>query len=168
MESILTFSVDHYCLLSKEESKNQINFLFFFSERPRNPYLLIDGRRLDPGNLFIPVKENTKLSVSCVVEGGNPPPTIQWDLILAPNWDPIAVENESPVKTQFNVTAVSELGNNRVFGHGHTRSDASLDKVERSHHNGTVLCLAHHPTLDSTLNASLLLDVQCKYLLLKF
>lgn len=140
----------------------------FLSERPRNPYLLIDGRRLDPGNLFIPVKENTELSVSCVVEGGNPPPSIKWDLILSPSLDPMLFGEEPPAKTHLNVsqTATSDGAHNRVFAHSHTRSDARVENILRSHHNGTVLCLAHHATLPSALNASLLLDVQCKSLMI--
>lgn len=54
------------------------------TEQPRKPYLLIDNRRLDPGNLFVPVKESTELDIQCIVEGGNPKPRLTWDLSIAP------------------------------------------------------------------------------------
>ena len=125
---------------------------------------MIDGRRLDPGNLFIPVKENTELSVTCVVEGGNPPPTIKWSLLLSPNSDNSLFHEDNDVRINLNVTdsSSSDVSNNRVYAHAHTRSEARLENVLRAHHNATVMCLAHHVTLPSALNASLLLDVQCK------
>lgn len=126
---------------------------------------MIDGRRLDPGNLFIPVKENTELSVTCVVEGGNPSPTIKWELLLAPNADSSIFSEENNVRVNLNVTDIvsSDVSNNRVYAQAHTRSEARLENVLRAHHNATVMCLAYHATLPSALNASLLLDVQCKY-----
>lgn len=143
--------------------------LILFSDRPRNPYLVIDGRRLDPGNLFIPVKENTELSVTCVVEGGNPPPTIKWSLLFPPNSDASLFGEDSNVRVSLNVTdsAIPDVSSNRVYSHAHTRSEARLENVLRGHHNATVMCLAHHVTLPSALNASLLLDVQCKLLSIK-
>ncbi|KAI5742103.1 hypothetical protein M8J77_003230 [Diaphorina citri] len=53
---------------------------FIFTEPPREPYLSIDGRRLDASNLFIPVKENQALTIECIVEGGNPRPSLHWVL----------------------------------------------------------------------------------------
>lgn len=35
--------------------------------------------------------------------------------------------------------------------------------VYRAHHNARILCVMEHPTLKVRLNASLLLDVQCKH-----
>lgn len=57
------------------------------ADRPKAPYLLIDSRRLDAGNIFIPVKENSELSLACVSEGGNPKPVLTWEILLSPGVD---------------------------------------------------------------------------------
>lgn len=62
-------------------------FLVSFADRPKAPYLLIDSRRLDAGNIFIPVKENSELSLACVSEGGNPKPVLTWEILLSPGVD---------------------------------------------------------------------------------
>lgn len=49
--------------------------------------MLIDSRRLDAGNIFVPVKENSELSLACVSEGGNPKPTLTWEVLLSPGVD---------------------------------------------------------------------------------
>jgi len=49
--------------------------------------LLIDSRRLDASNLFVPVKENSELNLACVSEGGNPRPTLTWEVLLSPGVD---------------------------------------------------------------------------------
>ncbi|XP_054283660.1 protein turtle homolog B-like isoform X2 [Macrosteles quadrilineatus] len=115
---------------------------------PRPPYLLIDGRRLDPGNLFVPVKENTNLTIECVSEGGSPSPTLQWVLIPGNTQTVEAVPGLQLIKE--NVTEHQGPG---------ARSKALL-RVERAHHNATIACLVHHATLPTPINASLLLDVQ--------
>lgn len=63
------------------------NFIFLISDRPKPPYLLIDSRRLDAGNIFVPVKENSELSLACVSEGGNPKPILTWEVLLSPGVD---------------------------------------------------------------------------------
>ncbi|XP_069678717.1 CD166 antigen [Periplaneta americana] len=106
-------------------------------EPPRSLYLAVDGRRLDPGNLFLPVKEGAELAVSCVVEGGHPPATLAW--LLTPHHTP---------------------GLNTSGGmHPHI-SEAHLGTVLRAHHNATVTCLARHQALAHPLNQSLQLHVQ--------
>lgn len=47
------------------------------ADRPKPPYLLIDSRRLDAGNIFVPVKENSELTLACISEGGNPKPQLR-------------------------------------------------------------------------------------------
>lgn len=42
-------------------------------------------------------------------------------------------------------------------------SEVKLPVVYRAHHNARILCVMEHPTLKVRLNASLLLDVQCKF-----
>ncbi|KAF6215553.1 hypothetical protein GE061_010309 [Apolygus lucorum] len=117
-------------------------------EAPRAPYLLIDSRRLDAGNQFVPVKENSRLSVECIVEGGVPEPGLHWLLVpppgasqQLPSLDP--PPEKSPTPTQ-----------------GLTRSITNIPRVLRAHHNSTVACIVTHPTLPVSLNASILLDVQ--------
>lgn len=56
-------------------------------DRPKPPFLLIDSRRLDPGNMFVPVKENSELNLACIAEGGNPKPTLTWEVLLSPGLD---------------------------------------------------------------------------------
>lgn len=43
------------------------------------------------------------------------------------------------------------------------KSEARLPAVYRAHHNARILCVMEHPTLKIRQNASLLLDVQCKF-----
>lgn len=118
------------------------------TDPPRAPYLLIDGRRLDPGNLFVPVKENTELTVECVSEGGRPSPSLQWALV------PGLGQPESLPGPQL-------TNSSEQVGPG-ARSEARITRIVRAYHNATVTCLVHHATLSTPLNASLLLDVQCK------
>ncbi|GJQ77186.1 hypothetical protein Trydic_g14859 [Trypoxylus dichotomus] len=118
---------------------------------PRKPYLLIDNRILDPGNLFIPVKENTDLTVSCVVDGGNPRPTLSWELTLGS----LALLDAPEVP--FQALNLSETVREQKVG---ARNDARLERVMRAHHNATLTCVVHHIALLQSLNVSLLLDVQ--------
>lgn len=134
-------------------------FVFFFIEEPKLPYLLIDGRRLDPGNLFIPIKENNELSVECVVEGGNPKPKLSWSLVpSANNVDVTTGVVALPSLQIFNETLPNENAAVHLFKIG-----AKLPRVLRAHHNSTITCLVTHVTLLNPINSSILLDVQCKY-----
>ncbi|XP_046751716.1 hemicentin-2 isoform X2 [Diprion similis] len=114
-------------------------------EAPRATYLLIDGRRLDPGNQFVPVKEGSELTLECGVEGGNPPPVLSWGMTLS------QATLDGPEQPPNNLTILPS-----VVGR---RSGAHLN-VLRGHHNATIACVARHVTLLSPMNASILLDVQ--------
>ncbi|RZF46902.1 hypothetical protein LSTR_LSTR016889, partial [Laodelphax striatellus] len=102
---------------------------------PSALYLVVEGRRLDPGNEFIPVKEKTALEVDCVAEGGAPAGAARlgWEL-----------------RGKALVTAAST---------GPARSTATI-LLHRDHHNATLVCLLTHPALPATANASIRLDVQ--------
>ncbi|CAB3236667.1 unnamed protein product [Arctia plantaginis] len=50
-------------------------------EPVRSVYLAVDGRRLDAGNTWVPVRDKTELEVRCVAEGGVPPPDLTWRLL---------------------------------------------------------------------------------------
>ncbi|KAG6438877.1 hypothetical protein O3G_MSEX000296, partial [Manduca sexta] len=57
-------------------------------EAVRSVYLAVDGRRLDAGNTWVPVRDKTELEVRCVAEGGAPPPELSWRLLaLEPSLD---------------------------------------------------------------------------------
>ncbi|KAL7287699.1 hypothetical protein TKK_0018091 [Trichogramma kaykai] len=114
-------------------------------EAPRGTYLLIDGRRLDPGNQFIPVKEGSDLRLECAVEGGNPAPILAWNMQLSQ----ATLENPEPLPDNLTIDANTSL----------TSTSASL-KVLRGHHNATIVCVARHLTLTVPMTASILLDVQ--------
>lgn len=45
------------------------------------------------------------------------------------------------------------------------KSEARMPAVYRAHHNARILCVMEHPTLKMRQNASLLLDVQCEYIM---
>lgn len=128
------------------------------AEEPKPPYLLIDGRRLDPGNLFIPVKENSDLSIECVVEGGNPRPKLSWLLVPSTNNKKINASTVTVFGLQiFNDSVPLENAAVHLY-----RIEAKLPKVLRAHHNSTIICIVNHVTLPVPLNMSILLDVQCE------
>ncbi|XP_018377237.1 PREDICTED: hemicentin-2 isoform X1 [Trachymyrmex cornetzi] len=114
-------------------------------EAPRGTYLLIDGRRLDPGNQFVPVKEGSELTLECAAEGGNPPPILAWGMTLS------QATLDGPEQPPDNLTVLPSTSGRR--------SGAHL-KVLRGHHNATIVCVARHITLMIPMNASILLDVQ--------
>lgn len=122
---------------------------FLVTEAPRGTYLLIDGRRLDPGNQFVPVKEGSELTLECAAEGGNPPPVLAWGMTLS------QATLDGPEQPPDNLTVLPSTSGRR--------SGAHL-KVLRGHHNATIVCVARHITLMIPMNASILLDVQCEYL----
>lgn len=118
------------------------------TEAPRGTYLLIDGRRLDPGNQFVPVKEGSELILECAAEGGNPPPVLAWGMTLS------QATLDGPEQPPDNLTVSPSTSG------GSSRAHL---KVLRGHHNATIACVARHITLTVPMNASILLDVQCEY-----
>ncbi|XP_055706512.1 uncharacterized protein LOC129803756 [Phlebotomus papatasi] len=127
-------------------------------DRPKPPYLLIDSRRLDAGNIFVPVKENSELSLACISEGGNPKPVLTWEILLSPGVDRHAQ------KVTAELTQLQEVKNDKDREpyriNSGAISEAKLPTVYRAHHNARILCVMEHPTLKMRQNASLLLDVQ--------
>ncbi|KAH8319798.1 hypothetical protein KR074_006106, partial [Drosophila pseudoananassae] len=136
-------------------------------DRPKPPYLLIDGRRLDASNLFVPVKENSELNLACVSEGGNPRPTLTWEVLLSPGVDRHAQKVSAEVLELEEIKGekVKALSSTPQDKNGYkinsgSKSEARLPAVYRAHHNARILCVMEHPTLKIRQNASLLLDVQ--------
>ncbi|KFB46489.1 AGAP011095-PA-like protein [Anopheles sinensis] len=140
---------------------------FFFNGRPiklivldppKEPYLLIDSRRLDAGNMFIPVKENAELTLACVSEGGNPKPTLSWEVLLSPGIDRHAQKLPNDVLELQELKKDKDKEPYRI--NSGAVSEAKLPGVFRVHHNARILCIMEHPTLKVRQNASILLDVQ--------
>lgn len=120
-------------------------------DAPKKAYLMIDNRILDPGNPFIPVKENADLTVSCVVDEGNPKPSISWELTLGS----LALLDAPEVPLE--VLNLTKTEREQKVG---ARNDARLERVLRAHHNATLTCFVHHIALEQPLNVSVLLNVQ--------
>ncbi|XP_074028065.1 irregular chiasm C-roughest protein teiresias [Leptinotarsa decemlineata] len=120
-------------------------------DAPKKAYLMIDNRILDPGNPFIPVKENSDLTVSCVVDEGNPKPQLSWELALGSS--ALLEIPEVPLE----VLNLTETVRDQKIG---SRTDARLGRVLRGHHNATLTCYVRHIALDLPLNVSVLLNVQ--------
>ncbi|CAH0380847.1 unnamed protein product [Bemisia tabaci] len=97
------------------------------TDPPRAPYLQIDGRRLDPGNLFIPVKENMELSVECVIEGGSPAPRLDW--LLQPSPQASSQDAQAPPPAPL---ALQTSNTSAYSGSGLARR-AKIAKTELSH-----------------------------------
>ncbi|XP_045462718.1 hemicentin-1 [Harmonia axyridis] len=118
---------------------------------PKKAYLMIDNRILDPGNPFIPVKENSDLTVSCVVDEGNPKPALSWELRLGS----LALLDVPEIP--LDVLNITETQRDQNVG---ARCDASVGRVLRTHHNATLTCFIHHIALEQALNVSVLLNVE--------
>lgn len=129
---------------------------------PRPPYLTFDSRRLDASNLFIPVKENAEIALSCVSEGGNPKPLLTWEILLNPSVDHHSLKLP-PDSLEVQVVKTKEKEKDYKINSG-ARSDAKLPIVYRAHHSARILCVLNHPSFKERLNASIVLDVQCKCL----
>ncbi|XP_063233611.1 hemicentin-2 [Bacillus rossius redtenbacheri] len=114
---------------------------------PKAPYLSVDGRRLDAGNAFLPVREGAELTLRCTAEGGHPAPRLAWLL----NGEPLNSSSSS---------SSSEDSSSSSPQHQHWCAEARLGPVLRDYHNATVACAVRHVTLPAPLNVSLLLDVQ--------
>ncbi|GAB0086968.1 uncharacterized protein DMENIID0001_012050 [Sergentomyia squamirostris] len=151
----------------EENSETNPNLLYgeycnandgFVYDRPKPPYLLIDSRRLDAGNIFVPVKENSELSLACVSEGGNPKPVLTWEILLSPGVDRHAQKVTAELTQLQDVKNDKDREPYRI--NSGAISEAKLPTVYRAHHNARILCVMEHPTLKMRLNASLLLDVQ--------
>uniref|UniRef100_A0A182QE08 Ig-like domain-containing protein n=1 Tax=Anopheles farauti TaxID=69004 RepID=A0A182QE08_9DIPT len=140
---------------------------FFFNGRPiklivldppKKPYLLIDSRRLDAGNMFIPVKENSELAFACVSEGGNPRPTLTWEVLLSPGIDRHAQKLSNDVLELQEIK--NDKGKEPYKINSGAISEVKLPAVFRVHHNARIVCIMEHLTFKVRQNASILLDVQ--------
>ncbi|XP_050093325.1 uncharacterized protein LOC126576197 [Anopheles aquasalis] len=142
---------------------------FFFNGRPiklivldppKAPYLLIDSRRLDASNMFIPAKENAELTLACVSEGGNPKPMLSWEVLLSPGIDRHAQKLSTDLLELQEIKPDKDKDKEPYRINSGAVSEAKLPAVYRVHHNARILCIMEHPTLKVRQNASILLDVQ--------
>lgn len=128
---------------------------------PRPPYLLFESRRLDASNLFIPIKENAEIALSCVSEGGNPKPLLTWEILLNPTVDHHALKLP-PESLEMQVAKSPKEKEKDYKVNSGAKSDAKIPVIYRAHHNARVICVMEHPSLKMRLNATIVLDVQCK------
>lgn len=94
------------------------------ADRPKPPYLLIDSRRLDAGNIFVPVKENSELTLACISEGGNPKPILNWEVLISPGVDRHSQkvsadvlelqEIKNEVSDKYEIDCISSSGRGRI------------------------------------------------------
>ncbi|ETN65061.1 hypothetical protein AND_003179 [Anopheles darlingi] len=142
---------------------------FFFNGRPiklivldppKAPYLLIDSRRLDASNMFIPAKENAELTLACVSEGGNPKPMLSWEVLLSPGIDRHAQKLSTDLLELQEIKSDKDKDKEPYRINSGAVSEAKLPAVYRVHHNARIVCIMEHPTLKVRQNASILLDVQ--------
>ncbi|CAG4996139.1 unnamed protein product [Parnassius apollo] len=98
-------------------------------EPVRSVYLAVDGRRLDAGNTWVPVRDKTVLEVRCVAEGGVPPPDLSWRLL--------ALEPALDHRPYLRVYQT----NSSIEGVHWSRAVVT---VARELHNATLRCAATH------------------------
>ncbi|KAL1379342.1 hypothetical protein pipiens_000495, partial [Culex pipiens pipiens] len=109
--------------------------------------------------MFIPVKENSELTLACVSEGGNPKPVLSWEVLLSPGIDRHAQKVSNDVLELQEIKREKDKELSYKINTG-AISEAKLPAVFRVHHNARILCVMEHPTLKMRQNASILLDVQ--------
>lgn len=97
------------CLRFGFSDRNGFCVLRNGADRPKPPYLLIDSRRLDAGNIFVPVKENSELTLACITEGGNPRPSLTWEVLLSPGVD------RHTQKSSAETLELQEIRNEKVY-----------------------------------------------------
>ncbi|KAL4707555.1 hypothetical protein ACJJTC_000307 [Scirpophaga incertulas] len=103
-------------------------------EAVRAVYLAVDGRRLDAGNTWVPVRDKAVLEVRCVAEGGVPAPDLTWKLVAS---DP-SLDHRPYLRihsTNYSVEGVS------------TSSAAVV--AARGLHNASLHCVARQPSAAS-------------------
>ncbi|KAJ2939050.1 hypothetical protein O0L34_g10239 [Tuta absoluta] len=106
-------------------------------EPVRAVYLAVDGRRLDAGNTWVPVRDKTVLEVRCVSEGGVPPPELTWRLIaLEP-----ALDHRPYLRIHQTNYSIEGVASSHV-----------VVTAARELHNATLQCEAkqRRPLMDST------------------
>lgn len=111
---------------------------------PSQVFVQYEGRRLAK-EARLTSREKGGLVISCVVDGGNPPPRVEWFVMGMAN-----VTNSSQTLSDY---AKQES----VY---YTKSELRLDNLTRDHHNKSVQCVVHHVSWDGPRNASVRLNVE--------
>lgn len=110
---------------------------------PERPYLEYGDARLAAGGRLT-TRQGNSITLNCVVEGGNPAPSIAWVL---------GGEDISP-SSQMRSEWRAEEG---VF---YSTSNLTLPSVEKELHNSSVACVVRHPALPVPVPVPLRLNVQ--------
>ncbi|XP_063607999.1 hemicentin-2-like isoform X2 [Penaeus indicus] len=110
---------------------------------PERPYLEYGDARLAAGGRLT-TREGNSITLNCVVEGGNPAPSIAWVL---------GGEDISPSSQMRNDWRAEE----GVF---YSTSNLTLPSVEKELHNSSVACVVRHPALPVPVPVPLRLNVQ--------
>lgn len=110
---------------------------------PERPFLMYAGAQLAL-DARLTTREGNSITLHCVVEGGNPSPSITW--LLATH----DVTPSSQVRSEWRETE-------GVF---YTVSNMTLNTVDKQHHNTTVACMVTHPALPVPLRVPLRLNIE--------
>ncbi|XP_068204008.1 cell adhesion molecule 3-like [Palaemon carinicauda] len=110
---------------------------------PERPYLKYGGAQLAAG-ARLTTREGNSITLHCVVEGGNPAPSITW--ILGGE----------------DITATSQIHSHWVDSEGvfNTKSNLTVARVGKDLHNNTVACVVRHPSLPVAVSVPLRLNIE--------
>ncbi|KAK7074187.1 hypothetical protein SK128_005796, partial [Halocaridina rubra] len=113
---------------------------------PERPYLMYGTAQLAAG-ARLTTREGNSITLHCIVEGGNPAPSITW--ILGGD----------------DITSTSQIHSKWVAAEGvfNTRSNLTVPQVKRDLHNNTVACVVRHPALPLPVPVPLRLNIECKF-----
>lgn len=110
---------------------------------PERPYLMYGGAQLAVG-ARLTTREGNAITLHCVVEGGNPAPSITW-LLAAEDVTP-----SSQVRTEWRE-------GEGVF---YSLSNLTVTRVGKDQHNATVACVVRHPALPVPIPVPLRLNIE--------
>ncbi|XP_066978764.1 CD166 antigen homolog isoform X2 [Macrobrachium rosenbergii] len=110
---------------------------------PERPYLKYGGAQLAAG-ARLTTREGNSITLHCVVEGGNPAPSITW--ILGGE----------------DITASSQIHSQWEDSEGvfNTKSNLTVARVGKDLHNNTVACVVRHPSLPVAVSVPLRLNIE--------
>ncbi|XP_064108113.1 roundabout homolog 3-like, partial [Macrobrachium nipponense] len=110
---------------------------------PERPFLKYGGAQLAAG-ARLTTREGNSITLHCVVEGGNPAPSITW--ILGGE----------------DITASSQIHSQWEDSEGvfNTKSNLTVARVGKDLHNNTVACVVRHPSLPVAVSVPLKLNIE--------
>ncbi|XP_042203458.1 immunoglobulin superfamily member 10-like isoform X2 [Homarus americanus] len=110
---------------------------------PERPYLMYGGAQLAL-DARLTTREGNSITLHCVVEGGNPAPSITW--LLADE----------------DVTPSTQIRSEWRAGEGvfYSVSNMTVSSVNKKNHNTTVACVVRHPSLPVPIPVPLRLNIE--------